>query len=159
MNNEVIKAMNEVDRKPPAIADNFKKWWKKNGYKIARVILFPIWFVLWISDKIEDWEYSRNKWDVGRAKEILDYYVPRYCEYDKRDEAFYFFDNGYGWDYSLAKKHLKRKDRIFWKRNASYGGEMRNYLINEYELEGFTKEVVDISDGRTEINFFLKKGA
>ena len=159
MNSEVIKAMNKADRKPFAIMKNFKKWWKKNRYKVARVVFFPLWFVLWLSDKIENWEYSKNKWDAGRAKKILDYYIPRYCEYNKKDEAFYFFDNGYGWGYYFAKKHLKHKDRVFWKRNASCGGKMRDYLINEYELEGFIKEVVDTSDGRTEINFFLKKGA
>ena len=159
MNNEVIKAMNKADRKPSAVVENFKKWWKKNGYKVVRVILFPLWFALWLSEKIEKWSYSRNKWDVKRAKEIFDYYIPRYCKYNKEDEAFYFFDNGYGWGYSLAKKHLKHKDRTFWRRNAAWGGEMRNYLINEYELEGFTKEVVDTSNGWTEINFFLKKEA
>lgn len=159
MNNEVIKAMNKVDRKPSATVENFKKWWKKNGYKVARVVFFPLWIVLWLSDKIENWNYSRNEWDVERAKEIFDYYIPRYCKYNKEDEAFYFFDNGYGWGYSLAKKHLKRKDRTFWRRNASWSGKMRNYLITEYELEGFTKEVVNTSDGWTEINFFLKKGA
>ena len=40
MNAEIIKAMN---KKETAI-DRFGKWWAKNGYKVMRVILFPIWW-------------------------------------------------------------------------------------------------------------------
>ena len=55
---------------------------------------------------------------------------------------------------SLAKKHLKRKDRRFWKKfNGWCGGEIRGYLLNTFELEGFTKEVDCCDDGRTEIYF------
>ena len=55
---------------------------------------------------------------------------------------------------SLAKKHLKFKDRRFWKKfNGWYGGELRQYLLNTFELEGFTKELGRCEDGWTEIIF------
>ena len=38
MNAEIIKAMNKKETK----IDAFKKWWKKNGYKVMRVVLFPL---------------------------------------------------------------------------------------------------------------------
>ena len=54
----------------------------------------------------------------------------------------------------LAKKHLKRKDRRFWNVHRGWtGGKIRSYLINEFELEGFKKEIGDCSEGRTEITF------
>ena len=35
MNKEITKAMNRKEKKTT--------WWKKNGYKVMRIILFPIW--------------------------------------------------------------------------------------------------------------------
>lgn len=53
-----------------------------------------------------------------------------------------------------AKKYLKRKDRRFWNVHRGWaGGEIRSYLIKEFELEGFEKEVGNCDDGRTEIPF------
>ena len=53
-----------------------------------------------------------------------------------------------------AKKYLKRKDRRFWNVHSSWnGGNIRSYLIDEFELEGFEKEVGNCYDGWTEISF------
>lgn len=53
-----------------------------------------------------------------------------------------------------AKKYLKRKDRRFWNVHIDWiGGKIRSYLIDEFELEGFEKEVGNCEDGCTEISF------
>ena len=55
---------------------------------------------------------------------------------------------------NLAKKHLKRKDRRFWKKFSGWtGGKIREYLLNTFELEGFSKEIDCCDDGWTEIYF------
>lgn len=153
MNNEVIKAMNKKPRKD----SNLKKWWRKNGYKVWRVVLFPLWAFVWSRDKIKTYLNARTEWSESRANEILNYYVPRFADWDKNDKTFYFFDNGYGWSMGFAKKYLRLKDRRFWKLYASWcGGRVRDYLINNFELEGFTKEVGNCWDGWTEIIFTMK---
>ncbi len=153
MNNEVIKAMNKKPRKDTAL----KKWWRKNGYKVLRVVLFPLWAFMWSRDKINTYLNSRTEWSESRADEILNYYVPRFSDWDSEDKTFYLFDNGCGWLMGFAKKYLKLKDRWFWKRYASWGGgDVRRYLINNFELEGFTKEVGNCWDGWTEITFTMK---
>lgn len=160
MNAEVIKAMNKKEKK-----HTIRKWWRKNGFKILRIIFFPIAVILWSILKLNTWRdrriKARNAWDANRAKEILNYYIPRKARWYAEDKSFYFFDNGYGWNIGFAKKYLKRKDRAFWKEhNSIWSGRMRKYLIHDFELEGFTKEVGDCSDGWTEISFILiKKGA
>lgn len=156
MNAEVIKAMNRKEKK-----HIFRKWWSKNGYKVMRVVLFPIWIVTIIYEKIQNWLNSRNSWSEERADEILSYYIPRRAKWDNEDKAFYFFDNGMGWSMSFAKKYLKWKDRRFWDNHRCWcGGKIRSYLINKFELEGFTKEIGECSDGRTEITFtIIEKGA
>lgn len=149
MNAEIIKAMNRKNEKHLV-----RDWWEKNGYKVTRVVLFPIWGCVWVHDKIKNKLNARIKWSDERANEILSYYVPRKCSWDEEMQELYFFDNGYGWSMNLAKKRLKFKDRRFWEKfNGWYGGEIREYLLNTFELEGFTKELGICEDGRTEIIF------
>ena len=150
MNKEVVKAMNEKENRFNAM----KKWWDKNGYKVMRVVLFPIWWGIKAKEKIDYYLNSREEWSEERVKEILNYYVPRLADWNEEDKCFYFFDNGYGWSIGLAKKYLKRKDRRFWNiHNGWGGGKIRSYLIDEFELEGFEKEVGNCSEGWTEIAF------
>jgi len=151
MNAEVIKAMN---KKENTKKKTIFKWWNKNGYKVMRVILFPIWWGVCAKNKIETWLNSRNTWNEERTKEIFNYYIPRKAEWSEKDKTFYFFDNGYGWSFSFAKKYLKMKDRRFWKVNNGWcGGELRRYLRDTFELKGFTKEIGDCSEGWTEVCF------
>ena len=150
MNKEVVKAMNKKENRANAI----KKWWNKNGYKVMGVVLFPIWWGIQAKEKITLYLNSREEWSEERVEEILNYYIPRNSEWNEDDKSFYFFDNGYGWSIVLAKKYLKRKDRRFWNVHRGFvGGKIRSYLIEEFELEGFEKEVGDCSEGWTEITF------
>lgn len=150
MNAEVIKAMN---RKEPKTA-KIREWWSKNDYKVYRVILFPIWIASLLGAKIKKCLNSRQAWSDERAKEILDYYIPRRANWDAEEQEFYFFDNGFGWSLNSAKKYLKRKDRRFWNIHKGWcGGKIRRYLIDTFELEGFTKEIGGCYESWTEITF------
>lgn len=153
MNNEIIKAMN----KKPHKETNLEKWWRKNSYRVWRVVLFPIWFYVWSSDKIKTYLNSHTEWSESRANEILNYYIPRCADWDNENKIFYYFNNGYGWSMHFAKKYLKLKDRRFWKLYAGCSGwRIRGYLINNFELDGFTKEVGNCWEGWTEIIFTMK---
>lgn len=149
MNTEIIKAMNRKNEKHPV-----RDWWNKNGYKVMRVVLFPVWCCVWAHDKIKNKLNAQIVWSDERVNEILSYYVPRKCSWDEENRELYFFDNGYGWQMCSAKKYLKFKDRRFWNKFKSwYGGEIREYLLNTFELEGFTKELGICENGWTEIYF------
>lgn len=147
MNKEIIKAMNKKEKKHP-----FRKWWNKNGYKVLRVILFPLWIASIIHEKSVKWLNTRQAWSEERANEILSYYVPRKAEWDEEEKCFCFFDNGFGWNIHLAKRYLKRKDRRFWK---NYHHKIRHYLIDSFELVGFVKEEGCCAEGWTELCFTL----
>ena len=154
MNNEIIKAMNRKPKKDNA----FRKWWSKNSYKVYRVIFFPFWIGGIITEKIKRYLNSREVWTEERIKTILDYYIPRRAEWDETDKSFYFFDNGYGWSIGYAKRYLKGKDRRWWKLHCGWsGGEIRDYLIDKYEIIGFNKQIGDCSNGWTEIIFTMKQ--
>ena len=151
MNAEVVKAMNNKEVKK---MECLRKWWKKNGYKIMRIIFFPIWWGIKVKEKIDSYLNSNNQWSEERANEILNYYVPRKAEWSEEEKTFFICHNWFGWYFDSAKKHLKFKDRRFWKVNNGFGGgELRRYLIDKFELEGFKKEVGDCADGWTEVCF------
>lgn len=135
MNKEVIKAMN---KKNTTIA-KIRRWWSKNGYKVNRVILFPLWIGIIIKDKINEYLNNKQVWNEEKANNILNYYVPRHSEWLEDKKQFHFFDNGCGWSIGYAKYYLKRKDRRFWNCNAY---RIRDYLVDTFELEGFTKEII-----------------
>lgn len=135
MNKEVIKAMN---KKNSTIA-KIRKWWGKNGYKVNRVILFPLWIGIIVKDKVNEYLNNKQVWNEEKANDILNYYIPRRSEWLEDKKQFYFFDNGSGWSIGYAKYYLKRKDRRFWNCNAY---RIRDYLVDTFELEGFTKEII-----------------
>ena len=150
MNAEVIKAMNKKKPKPNTI----RRWWRKNDYKVMRVILFPIWWSMKAKEKIEEHLNARLEWSEEKANEILSYYIPRKAEWNEEDKTFYFADNGTGWGMKRHQRKIKIKDRRWWRRYTyGWGGEVRTYMIEKFELEGFIKEVCDIYNGRTEIWF------
>ena len=150
MNKEVVKAMNKKETKRNTI----RKWWNKNGYKVMRVILFPIWWGVCAKDKINSYLNNKEEWSEERAEEILNYYIPRKAEWCEDEKCFYFADNGMGWGMAYNKKFVKFRDRRWWKKYTSFwGGKVRTYLIDKFELEGFEKEVGDTYDSWTEITF------
>ena len=155
MNKETIKAMN----KKPTAWDALRRWWSKNGYKVMRVLLFPVWAIVWAHEKLEARRNQQTIWSEERAAEILSYYIPRRAEWNAEKKRFYFYDNGMGWGMKhTLKKYIKLRDRRFWKMYAcGWGYKMREYLINGFELDGFNKEVLDTYNSEAEIVFTLRE--
>ena len=150
MNNEIIKTMNKKETK----IDKIRKWWGKNGYKVMRVILFPIWWGIKAEEKIYAYLDSRNTWSEERANEILSYYIPRNAKWNAENKSFYFYDNGMGWGMRCRQKRVKLKDRRWWENyTRAWGGKVRTYLIDKFELEGFEKTVGNTDDFCTEVTF------
>ena len=150
MNAEIIKAMNKKETK----IDKIRKWWSKNGYKVMRVILFPIWWGIKAEEKIDAYLDSRNTWSEERANEILSYYIPRNAKWNAENKSFYFYDNGMGWGMRCRQKTIKLKDRRWWENYThAWGGRVRLYLIEKFELEGFEKTVGNTDDFCTEVTF------
>ena len=130
MNKEIIKAMNKRETK----IDKARKWWSNNGYKVKRVIFFPVCLGIITRDKITLYLNSREKWDEERVKEILNYYVPRVAEWDKKHKRFYFFDNRCGWSINYAKKYAAENNKKSIKLDCNM---KRGKLRELYEKNGF----------------------
>ena len=149
MNKEILKAIEDKQKKHP-----YRDWWHKNNYKVMRIILFPIWIYVEISDRIKDWSYERIVWDEKRADEILTYYIPRVSDWLPDEKSFWFYDNGSGWNIVFSKKYLKIKDRLFWRK---FHWNIEEYFNNKFELEGFEKEVVSTRSYYTGTEIIFKQ--
>lgn len=151
MNAEIIKAISEKNKKHP-----IRKWWNENGYKVIRVVLFPIWIGMIIKKQINKYLNSRQEWSEERANEILSYYIPRVAEWDAEAKEFYFVDNGIGWGMKCRQRKLKLRDRRWWNQHRGpWGGKIRDYLLKKFELEGFEKIVGVTYDNWAEVTFRL----
>ena len=96
----------------------------------------------------EDGKFPAISRDIYEKYIIDSYDEKRGAKRPKDSEITPFLEN------ELAKKYLKRKDRRFWNfYNGCSGGVIRYYLINEFKLEGFEKEIGNCSDDWTEIIF------
>lgn len=150
MNRETIKAM----RRKETISSRLAKWYKT----IHQIIFYPVYLGENIARKIRRNNYNKIVWNESRANEILSYYIPRKSLWEPKNKEFHFFDNGMGWTSKRSLKKIKRKDRRFWKKFVGFwGSDMRKYLIEKFELDGFKKEIGNIGDGWTEITFILKE--
>lgn len=147
MNKEIEKM---IIRSKNENKNTILKWWRKNRYKVLRVKLSLITFITFIKEKYDNIVRNRNRWNEIKADRILQYFIPRKGKWYSEDNSLYFFDNGLGWE----TKYVKFKDRAFWEINNR---EIRKYLINKFEIEGFIKEVGECSNGWTELTFYLKQ--
>ena len=79
MNKEIIKAMQGKKE------HKARKWWRMNGYKVWRVVLFPLWACVKAKEKITEQLDNRQEWDEERANEILNYYIPRRAHWNEKE--------------------------------------------------------------------------
>ena len=64
MNKEIIKAMNKKETK----IDTVRKWWDKSGYKVMRVVLFPLRCGICIKEKVGYYLNKKEVWSEEREE-------------------------------------------------------------------------------------------
>lgn len=77
------------------------------------------------------------KWSKKRAKKVLDRTLPQIVDYDEKDNSFSFNTK---WNGTILYHHAPLHSKI-WVRK--FGFQLKNFLINEYIAEGYTKTVED----------------
>lgn len=124
-------------------------WWSRNGYKIFRVVLFPLYLVYLISEWVKKKKCLKQKekpFDKNRAKKILDRWLPDRFAFVLRhmdvkegeNESILITDWSDIGDISLRASGIGwirgRKDQKYcfahWKQFVEY-------VLNEYEIKGW----------------------
>ena len=113
-----------------------RKWWIINGknydYYIWAAPIIPF-FVL--ADRIKERNYKKRVWDEEKAKKVIDTALPYVLDYDEGDDCYLF---SYAWSPYTFEKHAPRYLRK-WAHKYAY--QVRAYLFDKYQKDGWVKEI------------------
>jgi hypothetical protein len=121
-----------------------REWWNENGYKVMRVVLYPLYVGYRVAEKYKEKQGEKLVWSEEQAKEVLDRNIPKICETFDSD-GLEVNTRTFLWNNKM--KEFARKDRK-WIRK--FRNQLVNYLINDYEIEGSDKEFDDCFGGYRE---------
>lgn len=144
--------MNNIEKtfkkKEKREASKIRKWWQKHGYKVLRVLLFYIWIPCWCHQKLKDKRYKEMSYNDDTTKKYLDKCLPALvAHHEESSDVFIFHDcddyDGirFYWSFSASwfRKKFKKQSSYFVK----FSREVQNYIINDYQVEGYAKRVLD----------------
>lgn len=77
------------------------------------------------------------KWSEKKAKKVLDKTLPKIVDYDEEDNSFSFSTE---WNVAILYRNAPLHSKI-WTRK--FGLQLKEFLINEYVAERYTKTVED----------------
>lgn len=120
----------------------FAKWWNENGYKIMRVILWPIWLYEILREKKEKRDQERLN-AAGFSKEVCKKYLDKALpdliakSHDASDEILITDADDMGGVYFNQLYRCKNKKiSNFFSR---FMIDVKNYIIEEYTIDNYNK--------------------
>jgi hypothetical protein len=124
---ELYKVENKHNRKIK------RHHWKE--YEFRFYIEFPLVLVIYLIDCIKNNVYESATWDEQRAAKIITKTLPHILDKD---------DGKYWYSMEWTPVHFYNYSNIFDKVFArKFDYKIQLYLKNEYQLEGFTKEITN----------------
>ena len=124
-----------------------RKWWRKNDYKIYRILFFYIWIPMCLFKKIKDAAYKSLTFSNESAKKYLDKVLPKLvARYEESPELILLSNasdfggiNFYDLHSSWMHKKFKKEANYFLK----FKTEVKEYIIKLYTIEGYEKMLLD----------------
>lgn len=105
-----------------------------NKYQFRFWIVAPLIMILHAIDVYKNKRYTSLEWNVERVEKILNYAFPEICDIDRDNGDLSFY---YGWKRIIERK-AKFKDKEFC---GKFDYEIRNYIKDEYQIQGYQKHV------------------
>ena len=75
------KIEKQVNKKKRRENNKFRKWWRKNDYKVWRVLLFWIWIPIKLFCDADDKKYKTMQYSDETTKKYLDKVLPYLVSY------------------------------------------------------------------------------
>ena len=123
-------------------------WWRNNGYKINRIIFFPIWIFIYLSEKYKNKRYESIMFSEEYCKKCIDKMLPKFILHYNEDKYCILIsdcnDFGYITFYDLCfntylKNHGCKKEIIFTNK---FYNNVKEYIINKYQIDGYNKMIM-----------------
>lgn len=115
-----------------------KKYLVRIGNDRVYIWALPLYGLMVLADKFDNWKYNRLVWDADKAQKALDYALPHVLEYIADEDAYYF-----NTCWNLGKKNVPWYLRS-WA--SKFANKITDYLVNTYQKDGYKKEYFEDYD-------------
>lgn len=116
-------------------AKKSKRIYRYKEFQTEYILLYPLMVLVYWLDKLGHYLRNRTQWSDKRTERIITYAFPKKADIDKEKGTIgrYFREWGFYW-----KSYAKWYNKWYCEK---YNSAMLKYLIENFELKGFTKEV------------------
>lgn len=119
---------------------NRKPWYiiktKKWECHILLAFLIPI---VMLEDALKEWAQRNRKWSTKRADRVLRYAFPNRAEVNTEERTIGKYIRSWWFSWSTYARWYDKK----WCKK--FNDKLKEYCIEEFEMEGYTK-IVEIED-------------
>ena len=112
-------------------------------------LVLPLFPIVWLYDHIRRWISEKRVWEERKAKHVLDYMLPHLLNYNNEKDYYYYRVN------ACAPLSVRKAPFLYRKWSRKFDYQLKWYLIDNYEREGYKKEISKNYDD-TYIKFFKK---
>ena len=139
--NSIEKQFKKNEKKKNSAIRN---WWRKNDYKVYRVLLFYVYIPVYFYEKAKKTRYDSMKYSDELTKKYLDKVLPKLvARYEESPNEILFHNTEdfggirFYWDLcsNYMRKKFKKETRYFTK----FDSKVREYIIDEYTIDGYEK--------------------
>lgn len=135
------KIEKQVNRKKRRENNKLRKWWRKNSYKVWRVLLFWLWIPIKLFCDADDKKYKAIQYSDEITKKYLDKVLPYLVSYwGEEPDCFLMTDAGDMGGISFkALMSLPRRYRKQERYFSKFYQEVKAYIVRTYEVDGYEK--------------------
>ena len=142
--------------------NKLRKWWRHNGYKILRVVLFWLYIPVVCWEKFKDKRYKNLQYDDTTTKKYLDKVLPKLAVHEGMDPTHILIAHIYESDVQCIRFHLTFGRAWMWKRYkkasrylTEFSQQVEAYIMNTYQIDGYKKMTFNnFDDWRAAKNMF-----
>ncbi len=143
------KIEKQVAKKQRKENNKLRKWWRKNDYKVWRVLLFWIWIPIVLLNKRDDKQYKAMQYSDETTKKYLDKVLPHLVSYwGEEANCFLVTDAGdFGGIQFRALMSLPTRYRKQERYFVKFYQEVKAFIVRTYQVDGYEKfKILTYSD-------------
>ena len=138
MKNKIEK---QVAKKQRRENNKLRKWWRRNDYKVWRVLLFWVWIPIKLFNKRSDKQYKGIQYSIETTKKYLNKVLPYLVSYWNEEPDCFLITNAgdMGGIRFRALMHLPRRYKKQQRYFTKFYEEVKAYIVRTYEVDGYEK--------------------
>jgi hypothetical protein len=135
------KIEKQVNRKKRRENNKLRKWWRKNDYKVWRILLFWLWLPIKLFDDTDKKRYKAIQYNDEITKKYLDKVLPYLVSYWREESDCFLITSAgdMGGINFKALMYLPRRYRKQQRYFVKFYEEVKTYIVRTFEIDGYKK--------------------